>query len=40
MYIQGFIIFNRGVKEIPQSFIQVTMDMRITLAIKLRLHCL
>lgn len=41
MYIRVFIIFNRGIEEIHQiSFIQVTMDMRITLAIKLPLHCL
>lgn len=42
MYIQGFIILNRGVKEIPQrkSGIQVSMDMRITLASKQPLHYL
>lgn len=40
MYIRVFIIFNRGVILQMASFIQVTMDMRITLASKQPLHYL
>ncbi len=40
MYIRVFIIFDRGVITQMTSFIQVTMDMRITLASKQPLHYL